>query len=252
MKLRNTFLYISAFSLFNIFALNSYAVVDTFSLNNEADLKSGNDENKLIENINKNLSVDEVFTQGGMNYTLYKGLKAFVGKDTSKDFSNEVSSGNSPQDLSIRAPKTILLDKGAFKIFFDSKSVRNSKNRNSSDRMTSTSVNDFSDSESQESVASKSAFKVAFNNQTKKFAVVTGNAIVKVNPDKKVKIPNTSYQVLKSYKELGLYVIKVPENIKFQDAVSQLKKLNPYSQAVSDDKVTSVNVEVLENFKTPM
>ena len=35
MKLRNTFLYISAFSLLNIFTLNSYAVVDNFSLNNE-------------------------------------------------------------------------------------------------------------------------------------------------------------------------------------------------------------------------
>ena len=57
---------------------------------------------------------------------------------------------------------------------------------------------------------------------------------------------------MKSYKELGLYVIKVPENVRFQDAVTQLKKLNPYSQAVGEDKVTSVNVEVLENFKTPM
>lgn len=247
MKLKNPLLYLSVFTLFNVFSLNSYAVVDPFSMNSEVEKNEESTEKKLIKNIDKNLSVEDSFVQGGMNYTLYSGLKAFVGKSLSNDFiSEESSSRNLAQDLSVSAPKTILLDKGPFKIFFDSKAVRTTKN----DRFLPNASNDLT-ANNIESENTKSVFKVAFNNQTKKFAVVTRNAIVSVDSGKTIKVPK-DFKIIRSYPELGLYLVKVPENIKYKEAIAKLKSSNPKSLSVGEDRTAKVNVEVLENFKTAM
>ena len=251
MKLKNEFLYIRTLSLLSMISLNSYAAVNSFSLNNDVDEKAQIDEKKFIENMSKNLNVEENFVQGGMNYTLYKGLRAFIGKETTKEFANNRTSlKNSFQDLNVKAPKTILLDKGVFKIFFDSNALRSSKNL--PDKHSSIEANSFNDSTSQENEVNKSSYKVAFNNQTKKFGVITGNAIIEIEPDKSIKIPNEGFKLMKSYKQLGLYVVKVPENMKYKDALDKLKLLNPNSQSASEEKSAHVNIEVLENFKTAM
>ncbi|WGL61246.1 hypothetical protein QEJ31_06530 [Pigmentibacter sp. JX0631] len=204
------------------------------------------EEKKFIESVKKNLAVEENFVQGGMNYTIFKGLKASTGKEDLRDFSNDESAGKNSFDLNVSAPKTVLLDKGEFKIYFEGSDNKKLKQKVSVDRKISPK-NDSGD------VRINENYKVAFNNKTKKFAVITGNIILKVDPEvSKIKVPNSNYKVLKSYKNMGLYVIKYPENVQIKEATDKLKSLNPASVTVDGEKKSSINVEVLENFKKPM
>ncbi|WP_158998626.1 hypothetical protein [Pigmentibacter ruber] len=204
------------------------------------------DEKKFIESVKKNLTVEENFVQGGMNYTIFKGLKASTGKEDLRDFSNDDNAGKNSLDINVSAPKTVLLDKGEFRIYFEGNDSKKSKQKVSADRKIS-SKNDSIDSKSNDN------FKVAFNNKTKKFAVITGNIIIKIDPEvSKIKVPNGNYKIIKSYKNMGLYVIKYPENIQIKEATDKLKALNPASITVDGEKKSSINVEVLENFKKPM
>ena len=253
MRLKKTLLLISTFSLFTVLSGKSFASMDPKEVSQEAD------EKKEIEIKKGNLAIDQSFTQGGMNYTLYKDIKAYVGKEIKK---NEIKSikkslptGKSDdvnKDNSLGNGKKILLDKGLFKIYDDSSSSvktldTKKSNINSLTMNKSASVDNLKNSEDK-----KYDYKVAYNNQTKKFGVITGNAIVKLDPAKDINLPDSSFKVIKSYKHLGLYVVKVPQNIQYKDAVVKLKDANPENEKVSDEQRSLVNVEILENFKSAM
>jgi ribosomal protein L9 len=250
MRLKKTLLLISTFSLFTIISGKSFASMDPQTVTQDAD------EKKEIESQKNNLAVDQNFTQGGVQYTLYKDLKAYVGKETKKNSSKSERSstfGKSAElslNESLGNGKKVLLDKGLFKIYEDNNDshkqdeIQKHKSSNFNRSVVVESANN--------NEIKKYDYKVAYNNQSKKFGVITGNAIVKVDPAKDVKLPDSSFQIVKSYKNLGLYVVKLPQNIQFKDAINKLKNANPDNKIVSDEKKSLVNVEVLENFKSAM
>lgn len=256
MKNKNVLIYLSSLVLSSLGAQKTFASDDSQSLfsneNNFSDVEKNkiNEEKKLIDNIKKSLAVEESFVQGGVNYVIYKGLKASSGRDSINDFSNDQESGAKTLDLNVNAPKTVLLDKGVFKIFYESKDSKKVKGNYLNDRVV-TSKNENNQTKLTDN--SNDNFKVAFNNKTKKFAVITGNLIIKIDPEaSKVKLPNASYKIVKAYKKLGLYVVKYPETMQIKEAIDKLKIINPAGITVDGDRKNIVNVEVLENFKKPM
>lgn len=249
MRLKKTLLLISTFSVLTILSGKSFASMDPQLENQDVD------EKKEIESQKNNLAVDQSFSQGGMKYTLYKDIKAYVGKDTKKESNKPLvnrsvsESSKVSQDTSLKNGKKVLLDKGLFKIYEDS---GNSFVPPQTAKSGLSAINRSATVENIKNESEKYGYKVAYNNQTKKFGVITGNAILKVDPAKEVKLPNNSFHIVKSYKHLGLYVVKLPGNIQFQDAINELKNSNPDSLGVSEEQKSRVNVEVLENFKSAM
>ncbi len=218
-------------------------------------LKPDGDEKKEIESQKNNLVVDQIFTQGGINYTIYKDLKAYVGKETKQKMNKSSTNGlvtensNVSQEISLENGKKVLLDKGLFKIYDDS---NNFYENSQLSKLELLSFKELSRSEILKNEEVKYGYKIAYNEQSKKFGVITGNAILKIDPAKEVKLPNRSFRIVKSYKQLGLYVVILPKNIQFKDAIDNLKNLNPDSKGVIEEQNSSVNVEVLENFKSTM
>lgn len=249
MKLKKTLLLISAFSMLSLLSGRSFALKETFVAKEMQDEKNQDgDEIKAIKSKKANLAVDENFAQGGVNYTLYKNLKAFVGKESNKNFKksfqgNETLEGTRGvnQNSSNSIGGRVLLDKGFFKIYEDN-SAQN--------KLYGTKKSELSDVNNQEE---KYIYKVAYNNHTKKFGVLTGNAIIKIDPQKEINLPDSSFGIEKSYRNLGLYVVKIPENLQLKDAIAKLKKANPAEKIIANEEQKSiVNVEVLENFKSSM
>lgn len=252
MKIKNVLIYFSSMLLVSIAAGKSFASVGSkFSVNGlaESEIMKETEEQKIIGNIQKNLTVEEAFEQGGMNYTIYKGLRALTGKESAAVDLQEDKKGNASMAVEVVNKKEILLDKGVFKVYFDSKEAKNTKSKVSSNGRQSSKVESMDE---KALVPTKSSYKVAFNNKTKKFAVITGNMIVKIDPKSGLKLPDASFRVVKSYEKLGLYVVKIPENMQFKDAKNKLIGKGLKASNLDVGKNYSANVEVLENFKTPM
>lgn len=247
MKIKNPLLLMTTFSLLAIVSSNSFASINLKETTKDID------ETKVIET--EHLSVDENFAQGGINYTLFKNLKAYVGKSMEEAKSKAIFKSENlkefSQDPSLDNSKKVLLNKGGFKIYVNTVTQKsNSVNSNTS--LTHTVKNKAAIVENETNEVKKQDYKVAYNNQTKRFGIITGNAIIKLDPAKEIQLPNSSFQIVKSYKHLGLYIVKIPENIQFKDAIAKLKDLNPDNETATEDQRSRVNVEVLENFKSAM
>lgn len=237
MKFIKKLLLLNTFSLFTFAA---YATVNPFVTEKNID------EINTIKNNKNNLEVEQSFSQGGNEYTVFKDLKAYIGHNRKipKKF-GENSSFSFKDDASqinvLGNGRKILLDKGVFQIYEDQKVQKNFQ----------MSTNKNINNNSLEN-------KVAYNNKTKKFGVITGKAIVKINPSKEISLPDASFQIEKSYKQMGLYIIKLPEDISLKDAITKFENANPNAKTITNNEESSedsgfiVKIEVLENFKTAM
>jgi hypothetical protein len=234
MSLKKTLLLISTFSSLTFFSTKSFASNDPQLINQDID------EKKEIEKQKNNLTVDQIFTQGGNDYTLYKDLKAYVGEP--KQINNEPLNNRS-KSKSLKNGKNILLDKGIFKIYEDNDySFKPSQ----TEKSYVLGNNQYSINESK-----NYGYNVAYNNQTKKFGLITDNIIIKVDPTNNINLPpnddDFSYKVVREYKGMGISVIRLSRNTNYQNAINKLKNLNPDREI----QKSIVIVEVLENFKSP-
>ncbi len=83
--------------------------------------------------------------------------------------------------------------------------------------------------------------QVVLNNSTESFGVLSGVIIVKTKNNSTFE--DRSLELVKSYPDLGYYLIRIPNNVKIQDIISKIKK---------NKNVENTTVEVLENFKEPL
>ncbi|APJ04909.1 hypothetical protein [Silvanigrella aquatica] len=237
MKLKNTLMLISTYSVMAFSAQSAYAIV---SLN---DTNISEDEKKVKEN-KAILSVDQSFSQNETEYTVYDNLSInFKNKKVDK---KSLSNNKSEQNLNYidinTNDKKVFIDKGSYEIYLDKniskRSINNSSSKNSS------------------SLKAKKEYKVAFNNKTKKFGILTGNAVLKINPESTVQIPDNTFSIVRAYKNMGLYIIKVPSDLKINESLAKLKEANPMVENLTSDandpNASSLKVEVIENFKSAM
>ena len=83
--------------------------------------------------------------------------------------------------------------------------------------------------------------QVVLNNSTESFGVLSGVIIVKTKNNSTFE--DRSLELVKSYPDLGYYLIRIPNNVKIQDIISKIKM---------NKNVENTTVEVLENFKEPL
>jgi len=181
---------------------------------------------KLKENSTK-LLVDQKFSQNESEYTVYDNLK--------------VKFKNNKYDKKSIADKKVIIEKGAMEIYLDKKNK-------------STFSANFSSE-----ITQKQQYKVAFNNSTKKFGILTGNAILKIDPQSTVQLPDNSFSIVKSYENMGLYIIKIPNDLKISESLEKIKQANPSLENLANDQSNSysmsdsaLKIEVIENFKSAM
>ncbi|WP_338636110.1 hypothetical protein [Spirobacillus cienkowskii] len=204
------------------------------------------DEKKIVEDQVRELIVEDTFTQGGVNYTLYQGIVARVEKTEN---SNQSGFSNRNKKLKFYNSENIysytnkiLLDKGIFKIYHKQTDLNRITEPNSDN-------NDFLANPPTRNIKN-SEYKTAFNNSSRKFGVLTGNIVIKISPDKTLPPLDSSYKLVREYQNMGLYLINIPKNVKLGKALEDLRdKIQKHDQ-ISADFSSSVNVEVLENFKS--
>jgi len=83
--------------------------------------------------------------------------------------------------------------------------------------------------------------KVVVNESTDSFGVLSGNIIIKTKNN--AVFNDTSFEIVKSYPNIGYYLVRIPKAYKIQDTITKIKNI---------EKVEEVSVEVLENFKEPL
>jgi hypothetical protein len=83
--------------------------------------------------------------------------------------------------------------------------------------------------------------QVVLNGSTESFGILSGVIIVKTKNNSSFE--DSSLELVKSYPNLGYFLIRIPNNAKIQDTISKIKK---------NQSVEETTVEVLENFKEPL
>ncbi|WGL58920.1 hypothetical protein QEJ31_10335 [Pigmentibacter sp. JX0631] len=102
------------------------------------------------------------------------------------------------------------------------------------------------ESEDSGSVKKNDNFDVVYNKTSGNFAIITNNIIVKIQPSKKLILPNsTNYKIKKSFKKIGVYIIQIPSNIDISKVKNELEKANHIAEG-SDSKVIIETIELVK------
>jgi hypothetical protein len=83
--------------------------------------------------------------------------------------------------------------------------------------------------------------KVVINESTDSFGVLSGSIIIKTKNN--AVFNDKSFEIVKSYPNLGYYLVRIPKTNKIQDTITKIKNI---------ENVEEVSVEVIENFKEPL
>ncbi len=152
----------------------------------------------------KKYNKGESFTQGGVKYTVYPQLFANLKKLKAEENSSGL------QDSS-----NLVLTMKNFSVYKVTENT-SEKKRNYNNQ-------------------------IVYNDSTENFGILSGVIIVKTKNNSEFK--DKSFEVVKSYPNLGYFLVKIPKNITIQVTLEKLKKL---------DYVNEASVEVIENFKDTM
>ena len=249
MKIKNKLLLISTFSALSSFYAYALVKLDPKEISQEVD------ERKLLGK-KVDLEVLDTFEQGDSQYTVFKNVKAYVGKKwsfpTNESDKKNGRTGLREKNISQNNLKNFILDKGAFQIYLDSDNsgeILEKKQTQRSIISQNETTQNYKNKEDK-----KYNYKVAYNNKTQKLAVITGNAVIKINPEKNINLPSKLFEIVRSYPKLGLYIIRIPGNMKFTEASNKLSNSNKVAEGfkVTEENASIVNIEVIENIKTPL
>jgi len=246
------------------------------------------DEKKIVEDQVRELVVEDTFTQGGVNYTLYKDIVARYGKD---NLNQEDALNKNNKQKFYNSESTgfytnkILLEKGMFRIYHKQIDINRVTENHPpvnphvnhppvnphvnhppvnphvnhppvNPHVNHPPVNPHVNHppvnphvRPQARIIRTTEYKTAYNNSSRKFGVLTGNIVIRINPYERLPALEPSYKIVKEYQHMGLYLVNIPKNIKIGKALQDLRKKIQKVDGIGSDFSASVNVEVLENFK---
>ncbi len=181
--------------------LPSVSVTTAFA--SEKLIKTPSIEEEMSEQkeVLKKYNKGETFTQGGTKYTVYPQLYANLKKLKTEEHGSSLQN-NSNLVLTMK-------NFSVYKVLENASEKKQNYNN-----------------------------QIVYNDSTENFGILSGVIIVKTKNNSEFK--EKSFEVVKSYPNLGYFLVKIPKNITIQVTLERLKKL---------DYVTEANVEVIENFK---
>lgn len=165
------------------------------------------EENNVDDNVSKQKEIikkhikGESFIQGGVKYTIYPDLVASFKKN---DLENKASQSYAEANLVTKTKN--------FTVYKLSENTADKKR----------SYNN----------------QIVYNNNSENFAILSGVIIVKTKNNNE--FTEKSFEIVKSYPNMGYYLIKIPRNTSIVNTIDKIKKLN---------YVSEVSVEIIENFK---